>query len=467
MLLTISTTHQPATDLGYLLAKHPAKLQTFEVPGGQAHVFYPEVTPERCTAALMLNLDPVLLTRQEGERVNEFALQPYVNDRPYVASSWLSTAIIKVFSSALNGRCREYPDMPLEDWPFEAVLSAIPGSDESLRRLFEPLGYAVETQRDLNDPHFPEWGQSRYVTLTLRKTCRLAELLSQLYILIPVLDHDKHYFQAGDEAEKLLAKGGDWLEQHPEKNFIIRRYLHRSGLVKNFNALAEAAQEPEAPESENISAPDALTEPKPEGRDFRLHDLRLHSAFARVKAVGARSVLDLGCGEGKLLRLLLDEPQFERIMGMDVSLYALGIAKRRLKLDRMNERDQARITLAQGSVTYRDRRMEGFDAAVMVEVIEHLEPHRLPAMERTVFEYARPGTVVVTTPRAEYNQRFESLAAGAFRHSDHRFEWTEQEFQDWGNRIAAAYHYAVFFTGIGEPFETFGVPSQMAIFTLK
>ncbi len=467
MLLTISTTRQPATDLGYLLAKHPDKMQSFEVPGGQAIVFYPENSPSQCTAALLLQLDPVTLTRQEGRQVNEFALQPYVNDRPYVASSWMSTAMVKVFGSAINGRCRDYPEMPNEAWPFEAILSAMPGTDEGIRRLFEPLGYAVETQRDLKDSGFPQWGQSRYATLTLRKTCRLADLLSQLYILIPVLDYEKHYFQSEDEAEKLLAKGGGWLEQHPEKEYIIRRYLHHSGLVKSFNAMTESDNKDDSFTDETIQHPldGTVDEPLIAKRDYRLHELRLRSALARVKSNGARSVLDLGCGEGNLLKFLLEDPQFERILGMDVSLHALEMAKRRLKLHRLNERDQSRISLVQGSATYRDRRMEGFDAAVLVEVIEHLEPYHLKSMERAVFEFAKPKMVVITTPRAEYNQRFENQTPARFRHSDHRFEWTEKEFQDWANQVAITHGYTVTFSGVGEPFESFGVPSQMAHFS--
>jgi 3' terminal RNA ribose 2'-O-methyltransferase Hen1 len=271
--------------LGFLLAKHPDKIQTYEVPGGQAHVFYPESHVARCTAALLLDLDPVTLTRQEGDRVNEFALQPYVNDRPYVASSWLTTALTKVFGSALNGKCREFPDLPKEAWPFEVTLSAVPGSDESIQRLFGPLGYEIAAQRGSLDEQFPEWGQSRYVALTLRNTCRLADLLSHLYVLIPVLDADKHYYLSEDEAEKLLSKGGNWLDQHPEKGFIVRRYLQRSNLVKNFNTRAEAAteslQEP-AVTPEPVPVADdfasALAEPKRSEREFRLHDVRLRTA---------------------------------------------------------------------------------------------------------------------------------------------------------------------------------------------
>lgn len=106
MLFTITTTHSPATDLGFLLHKRPDRIQTFELTFGQAHVFYPEATPERCTAALLLDIKPVNLVRNSS---GSFALAQYVNDRPYVASSFLSVAIAQVYGSALSGRSKDWP----------------------------------------------------------------------------------------------------------------------------------------------------------------------------------------------------------------------------------------------------------------------------------------------------------------------------------------------------------------------
>jgi 3' terminal RNA ribose 2'-O-methyltransferase Hen1 len=188
--------------------------------------------------------------------------------------------------------------------------------------------------------------------------------------------------------------------------------------------------------------------------------------LAAMKASGARRVLDLGCGEGKLIRSLLGEKQFEEIVGVDVSSRTLERAAGRLNLDRMPPRQRQRLRLLQGSLTYRDRRLEGFDAAAVVEVIEHLDPPRLAAFSRVLFECARPATIVLTTPNVEYNVRFEGLAAGELRHSDHRFEWTRAEFAQWTEDVAGRFGYAVHRGPIGPVDPEVGSPTQMAVFTL-
>lgn len=460
MLLTLTTTRYPATDLGYLLHKHPDKAQTFDVPGGQAHVFYPEASPDRTTAVLLLDIDPVGLVRRPTQG-SDFALEAYVNDRPYTSSSWMSTAIAGVFASALNGNCRTHPDMPGEAWPFSVdipVLSAR-GGELLVRKLFEPLGYQVAMTPLPLDEQFEEWGQSRYWSVTLQHTCRLQDLLTHLYVLLPVLDKDKHYYVGKPEVEKLLAKGKGWLETHPENAFIVRRYLkNRAGLTR----VVMGALMNEEPETEPGEGGDATADA---AEKIRLHDLRLQIACARIRESGATSVLDLGCGEGKLLRLLAQEKQFRRIVGMDVSIRSLEIAQDKLNLHRLPEREKGRFELFQSSVTYRDKRLDGFDAAALVEVIEHIDPGRIAAVERNIFGLARPRLVLVTTPRADYNARYEALAEGAFRHSDHRFEWTEAQFQAWCSAVVQQYPYTFSVEPVGDADPMVGAPSQMALFT--
>ena len=268
MLLTISTTYQPATDLGYLLHKNPARLQSIEVAGGQAYVFYPEATAERCTAALLLDLDPVGLVRGRGGAPGEgFALEQYVNDRPYVASSFLSAALSKAFGTAMNGTCKDKPDLPAQALPLAvkvAVVSA-PGPDWP-RRLFEPLGYAVDIETTPLDPTVPEWGDSRYYTLHLRhEGLRLQDVLTHLYVLLPVLDNDKHYYIGENEAEKLLHRGGDWLPQHPERGFITRRYLRY--LAAYVNPTLERLMEGDEVE-ESAAEPGETSPPDPRAVNF-------------------------------------------------------------------------------------------------------------------------------------------------------------------------------------------------------
>ncbi|PSL43444.1 3' terminal RNA ribose 2'-O-methyltransferase Hen1 [Chitinophaga niastensis] len=456
MLLTITTTRYPATDLGYLLHKHPAKVQTVALTAGSVHVFYPEATDDKCTAALLLDLDPVGLVRRSTPGSSGFALEQYVNDRPYVASSFMSNAIAQAYATAMNGRCKDKPHLVDEAIPFEIGLSVLPvkGGEPILRQIFEPLGYKVTVQSHQLDDQFPEWGKSRYFNVTLRHTLPLKTVLCQLYVLIPVCDNDKHYFVGGHEIEKLMEKGNGWLDTHPVKELITRRYL------KNIAPLARQALEV-IMKDEVVSQ----EEKAPKDKDkLRLHDLRLLTVRDILLQHNVSSVADMGCGEGKLLRLLMEKASFKRILGLDVSYHSLEIAQDKLKIDRLPEIQKARLQLIQGSLTYKDKRLSGFDAGVLVEVIEHLDEPRLAALEKVVFEYARPQLVVITTVNAEYNVKFEKLSSGAFRHSDHRFEWTRTEFETWGNRVAQQFGYSVSYQPLGETDEVVGGPSQLALF---
>ena len=462
MLLTITSTHQPASDLSYLLHKHPDKVHEIEISTGTAYVFYPEVTETKCTVCLLLNIDPVgLVRRNSGPRGNDFALEQYVNDRPYVASSFMSAAIAKAFSTAMNGRCKDKPELVPVPIPLEVELAAIPvrGGEAVVKELFEPLGYTIHLQRHPVDPKFREWGESRYFTLRLTNTLTVQQLLSHLYILIPVCDNDKHYWIGQHEMEKLLEKGKDWLPAHPAREFITLRYLKHQRSLAN-QAMEILLQDEVGDEDEE----EKVTEPE---QKIRIHDLRLQAVRDELVNANAKTVVDLGCGEGKLLRLLLAEKQFERILGMDVSYHSLEIAKDKLKLDKLSPKQRERIDLIQGSLTYRDKRIEGFDAAALVEVIEHLDEARLAALEKIVFKYAKPVDVVITTPNAEYNQRFEDLEKGQMRHADHRFEWTRAEFQQWGNRIAEQYNYSVVYKPVGDEDAEVGALTQMAVFTQR
>jgi 3' terminal RNA ribose 2'-O-methyltransferase Hen1 len=466
MLLTITTTHRPATDLGYLLHKNPARAQSFELSFGRAHVVYPEATADRCTAALILDIDPVGLVRGRRDAPGESGLlSQYVNDRPYVASSFLSVAISNVFASALAGRSKDRPELATAALPLEARITALPcrSGEALLRRLFEPLGYIVTAAPHALSADMPPWGTSRYFTVTLTATRPLSELLTHLYVLVPVLDDEKHYWVGDDEVEKLLRHGEGWLAGHPERALIARRYLkHRHSLVRD--AIARLASEEEPNEYDTVATRDS--EETTLERPISLHEQRLELVRTIVTESGAATVLDLGCGEGRLLRRLLEERQFTRIVGMDVSHRSLEIAAERLKLDRLPPKQRERISLIHGSLVYRDARLAGFDAAAVVEVIEHLDPPRLAAFERVAFEFARPRLIVLTTPNAEYNVTWASLPAGHFRHRDHRFEWTRGEFERWAAAVATRFGYAARFAPVGPVHPELGAPTQMAVFTL-
>lgn len=472
MLLTITTTHCPATDLGYLLHKNPARCQEFELSFGRAHVFYPRAVEASCTAALLLDVDSVGLIRGKHRKGGQ--LDQYVNDRPFVASSFLSTAISRVYGSALSGRSKERPDLAATPIPLEAELTVMPcrGDEDFLRRLFEPLAYEVTLERHALDAKFPDWGDSPYYTVHLARTCTLQELLTHLYVLVPVLDNYKHYYVGNDELDKLLAKGQGWLASHPEKEAITRRYLKfQPSLARQ--ALAQLAEEDQPEQLLPDAGPHADRAEQELERTISLNEQRLGAVLATLKASGAKSVLDLGCGEGNLLRELLRDKGFERIVGMDVSIRSLEIASEKLRLGRLPDKQRKRIDLIHGSLMYRDARLAGFDAAAVVEVIEHLDPPRLAAFERVVFEHARPGTVVLTTPNREYNATWENLiiepadddrpAVTKLRHRDHRFEWTRPEFEAWASTVAERFGYTVRFLPVGPEDPILGPPTLMGV----
>ncbi|WP_044205291.1 3' terminal RNA ribose 2'-O-methyltransferase Hen1 [Flammeovirga sp. OC4] len=456
MLLNITTTHQPASVLGFMLHKHPDKLQTVKLSIGKAHVFYPESSEEKTTVSLLLDIDPIDMVRGGRNLSGKgFALGQYVNDRPYVASSFMSVALSKAFSTAMNGKCSHDPSLVDVEMPFEVSLTSLPapkGGELLIRNMFEPLGYEVGLERYTLDEKFTEWGDSKYFTLNLKHTLKLKDLLSHLYVLIPALDNDKHYYVSNNEVEKLLDKGKEWLKDHPEKEQITKRYLF------NLSHLSRKALE--QLRDEDVEENEVEENVKKE----TLHTQRLKLVLEKLLASGAKNVIDLGCGEGKLIRMLIKEKQLEKIVGMDVSYQDLTKCKERLHWEEMAPKQKDRIDLFQGALTYQDDRLAGFDAATIVEVIEHMDESRLQSFERVVFEFAKPKTVFLTTPNGEYNVLYESMEENTMRHTDHRFEWTRAEFETWANKVAETYNYTVSFLSIGEEDSKVGAPSQMAIF---
>ncbi|MFF1794657.1 3' terminal RNA ribose 2'-O-methyltransferase Hen1 [Kitasatospora sp. NPDC058263] len=504
MFMSISTTgtaESPATDLGFLLHKHPGKVQRFGTSHGEAHVFYPEVGDELCTAALLLDIDPIALVRRGRGKGRggspDFALAQYVNDRPYAASSLLAVALRTVFRSAMKGVCEARPGLAERPRPLRIALPAVPanGSGEGgdpamVARLFEPLGWQVEAVAVPLDEEFPEWGESRYVRVELScAAVRLADALQQLYVLLPVLDGAKHYWVAPDEVDKLLAAGEGWLADHPERALIARRYLSRRwSLTRTAMERLELARLAEADDREVEEIDNAVDDtdgsepgaahpvgaepadpteaaaPEAAPKQSPLAEQRRTAILAALREVGAARVADLGCGQGELIGALLKDARITEVLGVDVSARALAAAARKLRLERMPERQAARVKLVQGALTYTDARLKGFDAAVLCEVIEHLDVPRLPALEYAVLGAARPSAVVVTTPNAEYNVRWESLPAGHVRHADHRFEWDRAQFRAWAERVARTYGYTVVIRPVGPEDPEVGPPTQLALF---
>ncbi|OZC73066.1 3' terminal RNA ribose 2'-O-methyltransferase Hen1 [Rhodococcus sp. 06-418-5] len=429
MLLTVTanaTTDFPdASDIGYLLHKHPDRVQTRNLPMGNTTVLYPEVSATRTTVAVLADTD---------------------------AASGLAVALSRLFKQTLAGVCGHRPELVSAAIDLTIALPAAPsrGAGDLASRMFGPLGWGVQATPIPLDSTQPQWGDSEYIDLVLTGTFTLSAALRQLYVLLPVLDDAKHYWVGEDEADKLVQAAGDWLGDHPESALIASRYLaHRRELV----ASALDRLVPDVPD--DVATP----------RDPSLAEQRVRAVLAALAGVGAKSVIDLGCGEGRLLRELFATNDFERIVGADVSDRALAKAQRRLRLDDMSDRQRARIELVQSSATYRDVRLHGFDAMVLMEVIEHVDLDRIPALVRSVFLQARPRTVLVTTPNSEYNVLYPGLEPGAFRHVDHRFEFTRAQFEQWCSSVAREHAYAVRVEGIGPVDDMHGTPTQMAVFT--
>ncbi len=462
MLLQITTTQDPATDLGYLLHKNPARVHEWTHAFGRALVFYPEATAEGCTVALLLEVDPVGLVR--GRRAGDFLLEPYVNDRPYVASSFLSVALGQAFGTALTGRSKERPELAATALPFEVRITGLPcrGGEGFLRALFEPLGHQVTASRRPLDPGFPEWGESSYHDVVLQVTTTLQRLLQHLYVLVPVLDDDKHYWVGDAEVDKLWRHAREWLPAHPARERITRRYLrHQRRLTTLLLSRITEEPDPDASAASGTAAEGELERP------LGLNEQRLEQVVRLLVDEGARQVVDLGCGEGRLVAAMLRDKRFARVVGVDVAATALERAAERLDLARLPERQRARVELLHGSLTYRDRRLTGHDAAVAIEVIEHLEPDRVDLFTRNLLEFVAAPLTIVTTPNAEYNVRFPGLPAGRFRHQDHRFEWTRPQFAAWAEAAAARWSRTVEFLPVGPVDPELGAPTQLAVFRAR
>ncbi|NUT37546.1 MAG: 3' terminal RNA ribose 2'-O-methyltransferase Hen1 [Hamadaea sp.] len=460
MLLTLTLTgHSPATDLGYLLVKHPDRVHRFSLPWGEATVFFPEASAGRCTAALLLEIEPERL----GDRRDPAGgLSRYVNDRPYAASSLLAAALNRTFRSAMRGVSKDLPELAAQPLPLEIRVPVLrcKGGPPVAERLFAPLGWAVTAEAIPLDEQHPQWGDSRYADVRLTGTVRLADALNHLYVLLPVLDDAKHYWVAPDEIEKLLRAGDGWLAEHPERALIVRRYLaHSRALAQRALHRLETA---EAADDTDTVEPEVAESVEPQRKPLAAQ--RRTAVLAALADVGAARVLDLGCGPGALIGDLLRERRHTEVVGADVSPAVLEMAARRIRLDRLPDRQRARIKLIQSALTYRDDRLRGYDAAVLMEVVEHVDEARLPALEDAVFAHAAPGAVIVTTPNVEYNVRYESLPEGRHRHADHRFEWTRAQFTDWATGVGSRHGYRVEFRGVGDDDPEVGTPTQLALF---
>jgi SAM-dependent methyltransferase len=400
MLLTLQSPEPLDPGFAHLTGNDPPAMRTFDLPEGRAHLFRTGVH----SAALILESE--LPTPAEAPSPPAQAT--------YAAGALLGSALDRIVDSA---------SVPESDAPrlIEVRLPALwsPAGETIFTRLFAPLGYRVDAARLPPGPEQPWAGKSPYCSVGLSGRHRLGDVLGHLSVLLPLVDGRPRGMSDG-HAAVLWEKGRAWLETHPEREVLERLLLRRPSTGDG-------------------------------------HERRHEAVLAALKECGARRVLDLGCGVGTLLQRLLEEPRFEEVVGVEVARRELAEAASRMV-------DDGRGRVLHGSLAYRDARLAGFDAAALVEVVEHLDPPQLASLEGAVWEVARPGTVVVTTPNVEYNSLFENYRGGRLRHPDHRFEWTRHEFHTWARAVAARHGYTVRFGAAGPEDARVGPLTQMAVF---
>lgn len=450
MILKLALLQEPSSDLGYLLHKNPSRLHEAEFSFGRGFVAFREDESKQTECALILEIDSVGLVRGGA------TYDQYVNDRPYSANSFLSSSITEFFSTAMSGRSKERQELADSDLPlrFELPVLRSRGGEPTIRAMFEPLGYKLEIEAVGN----------RYFKVVGTYQGKIRDLLTQLYILIPVLDDDKHYYVDRNEIDKLFGRAERWLPTHPLRELITRRYLRYDKILTReaVERLTEFDVIEDQDETESVT-PNQQENEEPTPKKLSVHDLRLEKVSETLLSLGVSTVADLGCGEGKLIKILARERQFKKILGMDVCLRSLDYAERRLNLKEASQQKRDRIKLIHGSLMYRDERISGFEAAALVEVIEHMDLPRLAHFEQVLFAYARPGYAIITTPNKEYNAVFENEQE-TMRHDDHRFEWTREEFKSWCESIQSRFGYTFEISGIGDPHPDFGSLTQMAVF---
>lgn len=460
MLINITVTGENAKALSYILWKNPEHIFDREFSSGHVVVFFSEYSDQKATASMLVLVDTVGMVRSEWGKMSS----SYVDHRPYAASSITSVALKEAYSSAFAGKSEtaEIDAIIKQKLPVEIELSSVwtKGGVQNVHDFFEPINYAVKAEKL---PYESKWlkSDSNVFNITLTGMQTIPDLLRHLYVLLPALDNKKHYFVDGNEIAKLLSHGEGWLETHPHKERIVSRYLiHRHNLIEE--ALEQLTE-------------DILDEDTEEGteeaveRPIRLQEERLQTALAVLRTLDPAPLKlgDLGCGSGDFIRLIENDRAFPEVIGMDVSSKALQLAEKRLHLDRRNAWQMPKISFIHGSLVYKDSRLKGLDAILLLEVIEHIDAAKLPIIEYNIFEFLSPGYVFVSTPNQEYNSLFPSIEKNALRHRDHRFEWTRNEFKQWSDAIAVKYSYEVEFFNIGPCDDNLGAPTQMAVFKKK
>lgn len=452
MQLTIKAIGENSRVISYLLSKNPSNLYDRDEKGSRVRLVYTAFTEEETELLIYVTPDPVELVRNSP---NTFDITQYINDREFAVSSLFCSYIKSALATALNGKPKD-DFIKWVDYKFDLILGFGPVAsdlpDAVIESIFTPIGYEVKIERGITDYSFKLKSRSsaRYINLTGRQT--LQNAIRHLFILIPVLDNYKHYYMDKSEVDKLERYGTGWLDDHPMRDLIIKRALKFKELI------SEVA----SPKKEDLLQGDS--EPVEESEiKVRLNEQRYQTIVDIVtKLPQKETVVDFGSGEGKLSVRLGFIPGVKEVLAVEPSQVSQLRAIRKIDKVRSSEGFVA-PTQVWGSLFYFDTRLCDKDVMILSEVIEHIDEYRLAPIIETVFAQYSPKTLIINTPNYEYNVVFEMK--DNLRHSDHRFEWTREQFSLWCKELGARYNYSVNIGGIGEEDTDHGFPTQIAIFS--
>ena len=448
MQLTIRGTGPDVQVISYLLAKNPNNLYERNVSGHLVRMFFSQFSQEEIEVTFFVTPDPIELSRNNSKT---YDITSYINDREFVVSSIFCTFLRTALGTALNGKPKEEFE-PWVNHPFPLEFSFGPVasnlSDQIILDLFQPLGYEVEIRYGEVDysMDFKPKSTARFITINGSTTLQTG--LRQLFVLIPVLDNYKHYYIDEQEVEKIERYGEGWLDKHPQRDFILRQALR---FKEVYAPLANQTIQTE---------PETVIQPK-----VRLNELRYDKIIGKIdQLIRKETIVDLGSGEGKLSEKLGFVTGVKEILAVEPSESAtLKSLKRFEKVEKNENFIKPKQIL--GSLFYYDERLKNKDVLILCEVIEHIDEYRLPKIMRTILQGYQPGTLLITTPNQEYNKVYQMDEE--YRHPDHRFEWTREEFQKWCQLQNEKNEYDITFDGIGEGHELYGYPTQMCLFTRK
>lgn len=441
MLFKITTKNRDPNDLSFLLHKHHAKIHNVETRHGQAIVFFSEKSYDVTSCCVTMEIDSIGLTKRFDHGNGQIGLDAYVNDSPYSYSQIMNSAVRKVFGTTLTGVCKMKPELSSLEIDFEILLTPVRvPSKDLVVNLFEPLGYDITMSDHSKYSKNVDFGLNPYVSIKLKKKGVLSLILSHINVLLGAIDTRRVNEINDDEIESLVNRSISWINEHPKKEFLLQRLLKKKKHVLAAKLMLD-------PNSEETKAEGEFAPRR------RLNDDRHDKIVEIVKSLKPKKLLDLGCGEGNFLKKIANE-DIEKITGVDSFIEVLRWAKRKTE-------GYKNINLVQSGLTYHDKRLQGYDTATLIEVIEHNDHERLKLIIDNIFGHMSLDNIIISTPNIEYNVIYNVIG---FRHNDHRFEMTRKEFNDWAENIGLTYKYFVSFDGAGEVSSDHGQPTQIAIF---